>query len=389
MQDLYGIRRDVRMVQLQLATMMWNVKQLKIDNAWGAKAIKLTTFTDDLLKLSDDDVIKRLDWTPKPVNMPISAETARWISGDSSAAATIFNWTPKFVLPSDQVVLDIIKNNIETRPICYSVTVPEGSRAGLNKYLIFEGLTAHVTPIEQPADQNGLGGSVQPERYANAVFNVPSHPYSEPKPGMLLHTYADPEANRSALDDEYSLSYRYEFIRLANWDVSHGNMMEARRALDTMEVRIPLSQVSLDYSFSSFIADLADKSGDWQLMKQYAAYGADRLKEQMQVPDSRESTEAFQANYELANLEMRAGMFAEARKGFDSLVAESKPDQQSYLRLKALECGARKLESEKSYDSAYREFSDILSVYGPTTAAGPELQDVRTHLAFDSVQRGR
>src|ERR1039458_3634909 len=141
-------------------------------------------------------------------------------------------------------------------------------------------MTARVTPFEQPADQSGLGGSIQPERFAEAVFHVPSHPHSEPDRGMMLHTYADPESNRSALDDEYSLSYRYEFMRLANWDVSHGNMIEARRALDSMEVRIPLSQIPLDYSFGSFIADLADKSGDWLLMKQYAAYGADRLKEQ-------------------------------------------------------------------------------------------------------------
>jgi Protein of unknown function (DUF2723) len=389
MQDAFGIRCDVRIVQLQLATMMWNVKQLKTDNAWGAKAITLSTFTDDLLKLSDDDVYKRLNWTPSPVNIPISAEAGRWISGDSSATATLFNWTPKFVMPSDQVVLDIIKNNIETRPICYSVTVPENSRAGLNKYLMYEGMTARVTPYEQPADDNGLGGSIQPERFAEAVFRVPSHAYSTPNRGMILNSYADPEANRSGLDDEYSLSYRYEFIRLANWDVSHGNMTEARRALDSMETRVPIAIIPLDYSFASFIADLADKSGDWPLMKRYAASGLDALKVQLQNPDSKESSNGFASGYELANLELRSGNFAGARKDFEDLVAQSKPDQQAYLRLKAKECDARELEANKNYDSAYREFSEILSSYGPTTAAGSELQDVRTHLAFDSVQRGR
>ncbi len=389
MQDAYGIRRDVRIVQLQLATMMWNVKQLKTDNAWGAKALTLTTFTNDLLKLSDDEAYKKLDWTPSPQSVPIPAETARWITGDSSASATVFSWTPKFVLPSDQVVLDIIKNNITTRPICYSVTVPEDARAGLNKYLIYEGLTARVTPFEQPADQNGLGGTIQPERFSQAVFNVPSHAFTEPSRGMLLHTYADPRSSRSALDDEYSLSYRYEFMRLTNWDVSNGNLAEARRALDSMEARIPVSRIPLDYSFASFIADLADKSGDWALMKQYASAGAAALKEQMQNPESHENANGFQASYELANLEMRSGNFDQARKDFENLVAQAKPDQQSYLRLKTLECGARKLEAEKSFDSAYREFSEILSVYGPSTAAGPEVLDLRTHLAFDSAQRSR
>jgi tetratricopeptide (TPR) repeat protein len=388
-QDAYGIRRDVRIVQLQLATMMWNIKQLKTDNAWGGKAITLTNFTDEILKLSDDEAYKKLEWNPSPVNMPISAETARWISGDPRASATVFNWVPKFVMPSDQVVLDIIKNNLGTRPICYSVTVPENTRAGLNKYLIYEGLTARVTPFEQPVDQNGLGGSIQPARFSEAVFHVPSKPHSEPDRGMILHTYADPEANWSSLDDEYSLSYRYEFIRLANWDVTQGNMEEARRALDSMEVRVPLSRIPLDYSFSSFVADLADKSGDWPIMKQYAAAGVNALKQQLQNPDSHESSSGFQASFELANLEMRSGDYAQARRDFETLITQSKTEQQSYLRLKALECGARKLESERQYDSAYREFSEILGVYGPSTAAGPELQDVRTHLAFDSAMRGK
>ena len=389
MQDLYGIRRDVRIVQLQLATMMWNIKQLKSDNDWGAKAVTLTNFTDELLKLSDDDAYKQLNWTPSPVNVPISSEVARWITGDSTAPATVFNWTPKFVLPSDQAVLDIVKNNITTRPILYSVTVPEDARAGLNKYLMYEGMTARVTPFEQPPDDNGLGGSIQPERFSEALFHVPSHPHSEPNRGMILQTYADPESNRSAMDDEYSLSYRYEFIRMANWDVSHSNMTEARRALDSMEARIPLSIIPLDYSFASFIADLADKAGDWLLMKRYAASGLEALKVQLQNPDSKESSSGFQASYELANLEMRSGDFDDARKAFEALIAQSKPEEQSYLKLKGLECGARKLEAEKNYDSAYHEFSEILNVYGPSTAAGPELQDVRTHLAFDSVQRGR
>ncbi|MFI5202241.1 MAG: protein O-mannosyl-transferase family, partial [Candidatus Kapaibacterium sp.] len=267
LQDSYGIRRDVRIVQLQLATMMWNVKQLKTDNDWGGKAIKLTNYTNAIVNMSDNDAYRLLDWTPKPLDMPISAETARWITGDSTAPATVFNWTPKFILPSDQVVLDIIKNNLATRPICYSATVPEDSRAGLNKYLIYEGMIARVTPFEQPADNNGLGGSVQPTRYAEVVFHYPKHAHAEPNRGMILHSYSDPEAHTSAMDNEYSLSYRYEFMRLANYYIEHGNLANARHSLDTMEARIPSARIPLDYSFASFIADLADKSGDWPLVR--------------------------------------------------------------------------------------------------------------------------
>jgi hypothetical protein len=390
LQDAYHIRRDVRIVQLQLATMMWNVKQLKTDNDWGGKAIKLTTFSDSLLKLSDDDVYRSLNWSVGPVNMPISVETARWITGDSTARATMFTWTPKFILPSDQVVLDIIRNNLADRPICYSATVPESSRAGLNKYLVYEGMTARVTPFEQPADQTGLGGSVQFTRYWQTVFNPAQQPHAEPHRGLILYTYSDPSAHRSSMDDQYSLGYRYMFIRLTNAYLERGDLAEARRSLDTMEARIPIAQVGLDYPFASMVADLADKAGDWPLSQKYAKAGASALGSAMQNPNWRETDRyASQINpdYELANLEMRAGDLDDARKKFEVLRSQGQSDQQALFQLKVDEVDARKLEAAKKYDSAYHKFRTLLNIY---ESAGPgqagDLQDLKNHLAFDSIR---
>ena len=387
LQDAYGIRRDVRIVQLQLATMMWNVKQLKYTNDWGTPGIKLTTFTDSLVNLPDDQVYRQLNWTPEAVDMNISAEEARWITGDSTAQAAMFDWVPKFILPSDQVVLDIIKNNLGTRPICYSATVPEDARAGLNQYLMYEGMTARVTPFKQLPDNTGLGGSLQPIRYAEAAFNTPEHPYQEPNRGMILQTYANPVAHISGMDKEYSLSYRYEFMRLSNYYLDNDDMANARRSLDTMEARIPGARIPLDYSFSAFIADLADKSGDWKIMQEYARLGKEDLAKKLQNPDSKESQNPFEAGYQLANLQMRAGEFDTAKQGFEELNHSAKPDQQQFLSLKIEECEARKLESEKKYDSAYTIFSKILSTYGASPAATSDLQDLKNHVVFDSIQR--
>ncbi len=392
LQDSYAIRRDVRIVQLQLVTMMWNVKQLKTDNDWGAKAIKLTTFTDEILKGTDDEVYRQLDWKPKPVDMPISAETARWIMGDSSATATVFRWTPKYVEPSDQVVADILRNNFADRPICYSVTVPQNSRAGLNNYLVYEGMTARVTPFVQPPDQTGVGGSIQPVRFAQSSFTIPKSPHSEAFRGMILNTYRDPESRRSYMDDEYAMTYRSEFIRLASWMLSHGDAATACRALDTMDARIPISRIDLDYAFASFIADLADRAGDEAITKSYSAFGARKLKEQMQNPGSpdagsnpKDNAGQIEQEYQLANLEMRAGDLAAARKSFEALRSKVPGQQASFFQLKIDEVDARKLESEKRYDSAYRKFTQIVSSYGPSQAPGADLQDLKNHVVKDSI----
>jgi len=385
-QDAYGIRRDVRIVQLQLVTMMWNVAQIKKDNEWGAKAVKLTMFTDDLVKQSDNEVYSQLDWHQKAVNMPVDARTVRWITGDSAAQATTFNWQPQIVEPSDLVVLDIIKNNLDSRPIYYSSSVPENARAGLGKYLIYEGMAARVTPFEQPQDQTGMGGAVRRDKYAEAIFNVHASPQKQPSRGTILNSYADPNAHRSGLDDEYSANYRMEFMRLASWDVQHGVYDEARRALDTMEARIPLDKLGLDFSFTSFIADLADKCGNWPLMRKYAKYGAQKLNEQRGELEESGSNE-FQLDYEQANLKMRAGNCAEAKKEFEALLSHTKQEQQPLIRLKMQEADACELESKKQYDSAYRIFTNLLNTYAPAGNISADLADLRAHQVFDSMRR--
>ncbi len=391
-QDAYGIRRDVRIVQLQLATMMWNVRQLVDKNDWGTDAVDLTYFTKANLALGDDNatydaVEKARDWR-SPFVIPVTDGQARWITGDSTATATTMTWTPQIGLPSDFLVADIVYTNLGKRPICYSVTVPENERAGLNKYLVYEGLIARVTPFAQPADHNGLGGSLQPVRYAEAVFSTPAKAHAEPYRGMILRTYADPSAHRSAMDDEYSLTYRFEFMRLANWYIQKNDLANGRRALDTMEARIPLSQIPLDYSFASFIADLADRTGDWPLMEKYAKQGVTSLKEQLQNPDSKESQAGFEANYQLANLELRAGEIDQARKDFATMMSQSKPEQQAFLKLKLDECDARKFEVNKQYDSAYAKYSALIAAYGGFAGNASDIQDLRNHQVFDSMQRG-
>ena len=192
------------------------------------------------------------------------------------------------------------------------------------------------------------------------------------------------------MDDQYSLGYRYMFIRLANGYLGRNDLANARRTLDTMEARIPIGMVGLDYPFASMIADLADKAGDWPLSQKYAKAGADALGSAMQNPDWRETDRyASQINpdYELANLEMRAGQFDEALQKFTILRSQAKGGQQTLFQLKIDEVDARKLEAMKNYDSAKLKFQGILKVYESSGPGQPgDLQDLKNHMAFDSVQ---
>ncbi|MDP4200831.1 MAG: DUF2723 domain-containing protein [Bacteroidota bacterium] len=393
LQDSYGIRRDVRIVQLQLATMMWNAEQVAQKNDWGSEGVRLQIYTPARMQLPSDNeayeaIQQARDWKA-PFIIPVNDAQARWISGDSTAHATTMTWAPKIVNFSDFLVADIVNSNLGTRPICYSVTVPENARAGLNKFLIYEGLVARVTPFQQPEDMTGLAGSVQPVRYSEMMFQRPQQPHAEPFRGLILHSYADPTSHLSGMDEDYAMTYRYDFMRLADWDVSHADFLGARRTLDSMEALIPVHRIGMDFSFASFIADLADKAGDWPLTQKYAAYGAAKLREQMQNPDWTESNSQSHPDVQLANLEMRAGEFARARKDFEAIRGQSKPDQQGFADLKLLEVDARRLESEKKYDSAYHKYNEILQAYAPSATRGADLQDLKNRAWFDSVNMAK
>jgi hypothetical protein len=56
------------------------------------------------------------------------------------------------------------------------------------------------------------------------------------------------------------------------------------------------------------------------------------------------------------------------------------------MDLKIKEVEARRLESEKKYDEAYRLFTEVINTYAPGSPAGRELQDLRNHAYFDSLQ---
>jgi tetratricopeptide (TPR) repeat protein len=295
-------------------------------------------------------------------------------------------WTPKIGEPSDFLVSDIVRSNLGSRPIYYSVTVPENGRAGLNNYLIYEGLVARVTPFQQPADNTGLAGSVQMARYTSMMFDRPVKVYSDAHRGLILNSYRNPDAHLSGMDEDYSMTYRYDFVRLADWAMNHGDQPTARRALDTMEALIPLNRIGMDYSFAAFLSDVADKSGNWALTQKYAAYGAKKLREQMQKPDFMENNSSARPDVQLANLDMRAGNYGEAKKQFETIRGQLKPNEQIFMDLKIKEVEARRLESEKKYDEAYRLFTEVINTYAPGSPAGRELQDLRNHAYFDSLQ---
>jgi hypothetical protein len=103
------------------------------------------------------------------------------------------------------------------------------------------------------------------------LLYTPETFYRGPHYGFLFrnlnnpHIYYDENARR------LTLNYRNSFMRLAAYYLSHGDNQNAVATLDTMEARIPIKVIPLDYRIVSDIARLYFMAGAKSQFDKYAA----------------------------------------------------------------------------------------------------------------------
>ena len=249
MQDVEGVRRDVRIANLSLLNTPWYIKQLKNTTPHGAMKVEMTY---------DDNEIDRIGpqrWEPTNMSIPVSKEVIEQYGvTDTSVVNTgKITWkmdnTAQFgnikaIRVQDIIVLDIIRADKWDRPIYFAVTCSEDSKIGLNDYLIMEGLALKLTPKKGKSnfyyvDENIL--KVQ-------LFDEPESFSKDYQPGYKFRGLND---STIFFDDNHSRltqNYRNSFMRLAlHYLYNTGNNEMAVKTLDQMEKKIPRKIIEIDY----------------------------------------------------------------------------------------------------------------------------------------------
>jgi hypothetical protein len=284
MQEVEGIRTDVRVVNLSLANTAWYIDQLKNTHPRGARPVAFS--------LSDGEIAGITYMPIDSVNAVLPASAARQqllresrLQAHSLPVEPVdtITWRLKpgltyegqgYLRPQDIAVYEILMNNFPQRPVYFALTVDPENMIGLDNYLRLDGLTYKVVPLKSADPMSYVDASllyrnlVELYRYRN--LNNPGVQLEETS-RRLCENYT-PLFFRLALDlaanPEHSLKILDAFGREQN--VRPGTL--ALKVLDKSAELFPLSQYPINPELAGSVITLYVRLGEMQKASLYIIY---------------------------------------------------------------------------------------------------------------------
>ncbi len=277
LQDVEGVRRDIRIVNLSLVNTSWYISQLKNQQPHGAKKVPIS--------LSDAEIeqIGPMQWEPREMTIPVPAKIMQEYAqfSDRPAQPQVKNDTSKdgeirFTLPNtisfpqaggqvikairaqDIMAYDIIRTNNWVRPIYMAVTSTPDSKIGLDRYFRMDGLAMKLIPYPAPNDDGVMDAKILSEN----LLNEPSEPNLSFQRGYRFRGLRDTTVHYDENVVRLAMNYRNAFMRLALYymNTAHNNA-KAIEALDSMRSKLPSTVLPMDYRVESDVANFYQFAG--------------------------------------------------------------------------------------------------------------------------------
>lgn len=306
-QEVEGIRTDVRVVNLSLLGVDWYVNQLRYKMN-DAAPIELT-FTPEMLRAGNRDQVRYVpnpnidnlkyyeakeimnfiaqdnDKITKQVGSPYylptkkikfsidrnaAQKTGLIAQNDSTSLKELtLDIRKSSLLKNDLMTLDIIANNINTRPIYFAVSVSPSAFMGFQKYFEQEGLTYRIVPR--------LNKSGQPTGAPVATDVMYKTLMEDFKFGQLdtnPKVYVDENISRM------TLNLVSNYVKLAKQLNQEGQKDKAVKVLDKLLVSLPLDKVPYNF-FHAEIPGLYAAAGDKTKAEEMAKSILDSCKKEL------------------------------------------------------------------------------------------------------------
>ncbi len=273
LQEGEGIRQDVRIVNLSLVNTDWYILQLKNERPHGAMKVPMS--------LSDDDIrnIGPVEWRAKTLRLPVPYDVYQefGITDTTITDKGYVQYTMNPTLQSgdiqairvqDIVMRNIIETNAWRRPIMFAVTVAPENFIGLTPYLQMQGLALQLTPA--PSRTQGEDYALNMPIMEKCFLQNPSKISKTPQYGFLFTNLNKPNTFYDDNVRKLMLNYRYGFMRIAANNEMHNDTQAAVACLDTMESKVPVEVIPMDYRTLSDVARLYYSAGETTQFHKYA-----------------------------------------------------------------------------------------------------------------------
>ncbi|MEE9225832.1 MAG: DUF2723 domain-containing protein [Bacteroidota bacterium] len=272
LQDVEGIRRDVRIVNLSLVNTPWYIRQLKYQKPYGTPRVPISLTNAQIA------AIRPGSFEPRDVELPVPPEAyeAFGITDTSITNLGMIRWRMKPTVQfgdvgalkvQDLMVYDISRTSNWKRPVYFAVTVAPSSKLGLDRYLRMDGLALRLTP----ATSSDPGYDISEEIIRENLFEEPERFSREPRYGFRWRGLNDSTIYFDDTERRLMLNYRNAFFQLAFHYADRNDRTEALNTLARMDEVISEKAFPIDWRFIQPLAILYRRLGDLKRFEHYAA----------------------------------------------------------------------------------------------------------------------
>lgn len=266
LQEVEGVRTDVRVVNLSLINTEWYIMQLKNETPHDAKKVNSSLSDAQIREISHSGGML---WETKDVSIPVPRKVMEEFGVTDTSVLNSERIT--FRMPStypggvkairtqDAMVKSIVEANKWERPICFAVTVSEDARIGLDQYLRMEGLALRVTPNRKNV---GEVEYISREAMEEHLMSEPQEFYPVLHKGFKFRGLNDSTIYFDENVQRLCSNYRQAFLSLAihflNVERKNEKVVEV---LDKMEEKLPRKTIYMDYRLLYSVASLYGRAG--------------------------------------------------------------------------------------------------------------------------------
>jgi hypothetical protein len=268
LQEVEGVRTDVRVANLSLLNTDWYMLQLKNEMPRGAKKAPISFTNERISNLTYEP------WAERTIKLPVPKQ--KLIDrGEFSSTDPLIDtlvWTIKppisdgsghgYMMAKDLMIYDMIVTNKWERPIYFAITCSPSNFLGLDNYLRMDALAYKVVPIKSAGSYDNVNRDIM---YRSIMEPLEGEKYfKEPHYGFKYRNLNNPNVYYDENARRMVSNYKNIFYRLAQEyagdlngytvikhqdgkDETVSNKQMVVRVLDKAEEILPTEKYGSDY----------------------------------------------------------------------------------------------------------------------------------------------